>query len=299
MEPLNRLDNVLDRFAVRAHQIRLGPLCDRRRFDAGPGQGFLHILREGRLTVVDGEHGAPRVVSEPSVLFYPRALPHTFEVERPDARVDLACALLEFEGGEHHPLVRALPEVITVPIADVAGLDLSLALLHSEIDEFRCGRRHVIDRLFEIALLKLLRWLLDHPHEVGLPPGLITGFSDLNIARALAGMHADPGRAWSLEELGGLASMSRSAFSARFRELVGETPHGYLTTWRLAVGRQLLREGRTISDVAAELGYTSSSFSRLFSSREGRSPRAWVQAHRGGGGAAARPGGASAAHPPR
>src|SRR5690606_30301806 len=68
MEPLNRLDNVLDRFAVRAHQIRLGPLCDRRRFDAGPGQGFLHILREGRLTVVDGEHGAPRVVSEPSVL---------------------------------------------------------------------------------------------------------------------------------------------------------------------------------------------------------------------------------------
>lgn len=290
MEPLNRLDDVLDRFSVRAHQIRLGPLCDRRRFDAGPGWGFLHILREGRLTVIDGEHGAPRVVSEPSVLFYPRALPHTFEVE-PDSRVDLACAMLEFEGGEHHPLVRALPAAITVPIADVAGLEPSLALLHSEIEEFRCGRRHVIDRLFEVALLKLLRWLLDHPHDVGLPPGLITGFSDPNIARALAGMHAEPGRAWSLEDLGGLARMSRSAFSARFRELVGETPHGYLTSWRLAVGRKLLREGRTISEVAAELGYTSSSFSRLFSGREGRSPRSWVQEHRGAG--------ASPSHPPR
>src|SRR5690606_19555260 len=95
------------------------------------------------------------------------------------------------------------------------------------------------------------------------------------------------GHAWSLEELGSLASMSRSAFAARFRELVGETPHGYLTAWRLTVSRKLLREGRTISEVAAELGYTSSSFSRLFSSREGRSPRAWVRDHHGAESAAA------------
>ncbi|WP_449281932.1 AraC family transcriptional regulator [Leucobacter sp.] len=277
---IDRLDPMLERFSVRARQFHVGPLCELRRFDAEPGRGFLHILRAGALHVEDGRMPGLRTVSEPSLLFYPRPHEHLFHA-RADRPVDLACATLEFDGGGAHPLVRALPDVVTVPIAEVEGLDRSLDLLFAEIDEFRCGHRYVVDRLFEIALLKLLRWLLDHPRDVGLPPGLFTGLADPAIARALAGMHEDPGRSWTLETLGRLARMSRSAFAARFRELVGTPPHEYLTGWRITIGQQRLREGRPVAQIAAELGYTGSSFSRVFAQRTGSSPRAWAEDQRG------------------
>lgn len=276
---VDRLDAVLARFSVRAQQFHTGPLCETRRFDALPGRGFLHILRAGRLSVEDGG-AAPRALDEPSLLFYPRPHEHTFHA-RADRPVDLACATLDFDGGAQHPLVRALPDVVTVPIASVAGLEGALDLLFDEIDSYRCGHRHVVDRLFEIALLKLVRWLLDHPDEVGLPPGLLGGLADPRIASALSAMHEDPGHSWTSDALARRAAMSRSAFIARFGEVVGVSPHEYLTTWRMTVGQQLLRQGRPISQVAAELGYTSSSFSRVFAQREGVAPRMWASKHHG------------------
>ena len=102
--------------------------------------------------------------------------------------------------------------------------------------------------------------------------------ADPRIARALAAVHADPGHPWTLAELGRTARMSRSAFAARFTEVVGSTPLDYLTGWRIMVGQQLLLRGHPVARVAAELGYTGSSFSRVFAQRVGSSPRTWLAA---------------------
>lgn len=278
MNDIDRLSSLLERFKVRARLFHNGPLCGISRFPAEPGRGFLHVMQRGELEVRHGaKTGLPRriVVTEPTLIFYPRPLTHEFR-NPPEDGSDFVCAELEFEGGEQNPLVRALPPLLVLPLARVEGLSLSLQLLFSETERLRCGQRLLADRLFEVVVIQLLRWLIDHPAEAGIPAGLITGLSDPRLARALVAMHDDPGAPWSLESLAATAAMSRSAFAAQFRAVLDQTPAAYLADWRLTLAQSQLRQGRPVKQIADELGFGSASaLSRLFSQRVGVSPRQW------------------------
>lgn len=60
--------------------------------------------------------------------------------------------------------------------------------------------------------------------------------------------------------------MSRSAFAARFTELVGEPAMAYVTRWRMHVAFDELRDqGATVAQLAGRLGYRSeAAFARAF-----------------------------------
>jgi len=278
-EALDRLSSLLERFKVRAHMFHNGPLCGVTRF-AAAGRGFLHVMRRGELEL---RHGAgtplPRrvVVTEPTLLFYPRPLAHEFR-NPPEDAADFVCAELEFEGGEHHPLVRALPPLIVLPIARVEGLEQALGLLFSETERLRCGQRLLADRLFEVVLIQLLRWLVDHPEQGGVPTGLLTGLADPRLARALVAMHERPGQPWTLATLAEEAGMSRSAFAVAFKQAVGQPAADYLADWRITLAQARLREGRQVKQIADDLGYASAqALSRFFAQRLGCSPRQWLE----------------------
>lgn len=279
MSSPDRLSPLLERFRVRTRLFHTGPLCGVTTFAALPGRGFLHVLRRGEMDVTYQEVGGRlehRHVAEPALLFYPRPLEHAFH-NAPTEDSDFACATLEFDGGADHPLVRTLPAVVVLPLAAVDALGPVLDLLFAEIDRVRCGQRVLADRLFEIVLIQLYRWLLDHSADLDLPAGLLTGLADQRLARTLMAIHQEPGRPWSVTMMAREATMSRSAFAERFRELVGQTPAEYLTRWRLTVAQDRLRAGAQITQIAGELGYASpAAFSRAFSQRIGRSPRAWL-----------------------
>lgn len=281
MPPIDRLSGLMTRFRVRAQLHHAGVLCGLSHFDACEGHGYLHVLRRGRLEVSHpGARELPRSLrfDEPAVLLYPRPLTHRFR-NPPVEGADFTCARLDFEGGAQHPLVRALPPLIALPLARVQGLDLALELLFAETDRVRCGQRLLADRLFEVVVLQLLRWLLDHPQEAGVRPGLITGLSDPRLARALVAIHDAPGAPWTLERMARQAGMSRTAFANTFREVVGQTPADYLGSWRIALAQGRLREGRTLKALAEELGYANpSALSRAFSAKVGMSPRDWLAA---------------------
>lgn len=278
--PIDRLSALLERFRVQAHLFHAGALCGITHFDARAGRGFLHVLRRGEMVVMHRPRsGAPRKIkiNEPTLLFYPRPLEHEFH-SAPTEGADFVCATLDFDGGERHPVVAALPPVVVLPLRAVDGLEQTLALLFAETEHVRCGQRLLANRLFEVLLLQLLRWLLDHPDQAGMTAGLIYGLAHPRLARALTAMHESPGAAWALEPMAKAAGMSRSAFAAEFKLQVGVTPAEYLLQWRVSLAQSMLMSGASIKLASEKLGYASAaSFSRAFSQSAGVSPRTWLQ----------------------
>ena len=278
--PIDRLSGILDRFRVQAQLHHTGALCGLSHFDACDGHGYLHVLRRGTLEV--SHPGAQEVPAslrfdEPTLLLYARPFTHRFHNPPVDGS-DFTCARLAFDGGAHNPLARALPPLIALPLARVQGLDSALELLFAETDRVRCGQRLLADRLFEVVVLKLLRWLLDHPQEAGVRPGLITGLSEPRLARVLVALHEAPGQAWTLERMAERAGMSRTSFANTFRDVVGQTPADYLSDWRISLAQSRLREGKPVKALAEELGYANpSALSRAFSASTGLSPRDWLR----------------------
>ena len=91
---------------------------------------------------------------------------------------------------------------------------------------------------------------------------------------ALALLHDDPARPWTVGGLASEVGVSRAGLARRFTELVGAPPMTYLSGWRLALAADLLREpGATVSGVARQVGYQSPfTFSTAFKRRYGQSP---------------------------
>jgi transcriptional regulator GlxA family with amidase domain len=201
--------------------------------------------------------------------------PHSFSAD-PTNGAELVCAEVGLWGPRDGPLAHLLPSIMTVPTASVDRIASTLELLLDEAFAARSGRQAALDRLFEYLTIQILRHAIDN----GLiKAGVLAGLADERLARALIAMHAEPRRAWRLEDLARTAGMSRSRFSRAFRTTLGVTPLDYLAGWRIARAQGLLRRGRTIKFAAAAVGYESpAAFSRAFARACGCSPRRWLAA---------------------
>lgn len=273
---------LFERFRVTAHMFHTGPLCGVTPHDPGLGLGYLHLLRAGEMTV---EHprtrgGPPEFMTlqQPTLLLYPRPMDHVFHTPARQGS-ELVCAALRFQGGAGHPLAQALPPLIVLPLADMPTLHSTLELLFSEANPALAGHQLLADRLMEVLLIQLMRWLLSQPERYPMPIGLLAGLGDVHLSKALTAMHSQPAHPWQLPEMAKHAGMSRSAFVPAFKRVLGQTPAEYLARWRLALAQERLARGQPIARVASEVGYGSASaLSRAFSARLAQSPRAWRQA---------------------
>jgi len=100
-------------------------------------------------------------------------------------------------------------------------------------------------------------------------------------------MHRRPGEDWSVDSLAMQTGMSRSAFAARFANLVGQTPLRYLTEWRMRIARsRLIDTADGLAAISVDLGYQSeASFCRAFKRVFGKPPGSIRRAEPGRAGA--------------
>jgi AraC-like DNA-binding protein len=114
--------------------------------------------------------------------------------------------------------------------------------------------------------------------------GLLAALTDPRLADALAAIHAEPARPWTLASLSRRAAMGRTAFAQRFRAVMGDTPLRYLTQWRMQHATRLLAESDlTLARIAERVGYDSAaSLSRAFRKASGSAPGAYRRAARAG-----------------
>jgi AraC-like DNA-binding protein len=269
----------------------------RIRFDGG--LRGVHIVDAGRCVLgVDG--AAPRPLGAGDLVLLPRADSHELwsedgararpqssfalaaravdqrvTVPGPGARTRLLCGAFALD--DDHPAVRGFPHSIVVPgdgeEAPPWVNGLATALAH-EVDHAGAGSEVVMARLSDALVTRALR----HHLETSDDPGWLSGLRDPPVAAALAAVHADPAATWDLTSLAAEAGLSRSAFAARFSDVVGQTPMRYVFEYRMRRASHLLTAagGATIASVAAAVGYGSeAAFSAAFVRYAGQPPGAY------------------------
>ena len=150
--------------------------------------------------------------------------------------------------------------------------------LASEMAEQAPGSEVVATRLAEVLFIQALRAHI--ASGVGWRnKGWLRAIFDPQMGTALTAIHDSVNNPWTVESLAEAAGMSRSAFAARFKELLGQTPFEYVTEWRMQKAMQLLQlRDKKLIDVARSVGYESdASFSKAFKRVVGASPGAYVK----------------------
>jgi len=185
-QTFDRLASLLDKFHVRASLFHSGPLCGFQSFEKLPGRAFMHLLRAGELEV---RHQSAQGMEhtqlwEPSLLLFPRPVHHEF-VNPPVDGSDFTCATIDFDGGTSNPIVQSLPPFMAIPLSEIDGIQPALDLLFAETDRPRCGSGLLANRLFEVVLIQVLRWIIDHPNAAGVSQGMIVGLSDERLSKSL------------------------------------------------------------------------------------------------------------------
>lgn len=267
---MDRLSTLLSHFGVHAGTFHSGDFCGVGVHEGEPS-GYVHLLQSGELLLKPGNEPEIRL-DQPSLIFFPGPFAHRMVADA-SMETKLVCATLTFDGGSGNALAAALPDYLVLKLTEIPELASTLEWLFKEAYEVHCGRVAVMDRLFELLVILLLRHLISSRDQA---PGMMAGLADPRLSRALNLMHEQPEKPWSVADLAAAANLSRAGFAEQFHRVVGQTPGDYLLSWRVSLAQKRLREGRPIALIAEEVGYESpSALARAFRSKTGLSPREW------------------------
>jgi len=181
-------------------------------------------------------------------------------------------------------VLELLPPVLLLkPTEDGEWLEAILRRMVSESARERPGQGVALSRLTEVLFVEVLRsWIKSLGPGEG---GWLGAMADPHIGPALQLIHERPDRPWTLDDLGHRVGLGRSAFSARFTKLVGQSMYRYLIVRRMEEAAFLLESSdEGIARIATRVGYeTVAAFSKVFLRHHGLSPGRYRVVHRSNG----------------
>ncbi|WIM09229.1 AraC family transcriptional regulator [Enhydrobacter sp.] len=190
----------------------------------------------------------------------------------------MICGFLACDDFDGNPMLSALPSSLTLDVESGDGADWIRSTFRyaaAEVGAGRPGSEAVLVKLSEVLFVEAVR-----RHAQSLPPnetGWLAGLRDPHIARALALLHRDCAREWTLDEIGREVGLSRSVLADRFARLIGLPPMQYLAGCRMQLAARKLRESQaSLARIAEAVGYESeAAFSRAFKKTFGAAPATW------------------------
>ena len=242
-------------------------------------QGDCFLLPSGRPFVLASDLSQPKMSAE---TVYAEGCDRT-GICNGGRDFSLVGARFEFSGEQAHALFDSLPAVVAArESSDQASvLRWSLDRFEREIQERGPGASLIAEHLAHIMLIQVLRLHVASERSPG--TGWLSALADPQLCAAMAAMHGDISRRWSLEELGKAAGMSRSGFASRFKQVAGISPMEYLARWRMHIAADRLRTtSHIILRIANSVGYESdAAFSTAFKKALGQSPRKYRHGRQG------------------
>lgn len=250
-----------------------------------------HLVTEGQALVKFDELSL--VLEAGDVVIIPHGDAHTVSNGSPATLIDSATSLGKFLAGDLRTMrlggggettrfvcgyfgceshaerlfLAGLPQVIRINVrGDATGewLENCIRYLVAEADGARPGQSVLLSKMAEALFVQTLRRYME-----SLPPeqsGWLAGARDPIVGGALSLLHRDPSHAWNIEELASRLGTSRTVLAERFDRFLGEPVLTYLARWRLQLAARLLQtSGKSIGQIAADVGYTSqAAFNRAF-----------------------------------
>lgn len=230
-------------------------------------KGDLVLMTNGAPVGFFSSEGTPLLTLEELPIRKVTELYETLEYGGGGAETGIMYGLVRIDHAASNMLIALLPDVLKIdPWEEDAGswLQATLQFIAREARELRPGGETVITRLADVVVIEAIRrWLNNAPEA---DRGWLKAARDPQIGRTIVAIHRAPAAHWTVETLAQVAGMSRSAFSARFTELVGVPAIQYLATWRMHLARERLVEtDQPISQIAADIGYLSEpAFNKAF-----------------------------------
>jgi AraC-like DNA-binding protein len=273
----------------------------------GPASHLIlyHYVIDGEFRIrVDGEDGAGLAIRTGEVVLLPRNDLHLMgsdldlppvagrDVIRPanhgglytirhggdGRRTRIICGYLGCTSAKGNPVISTLPPLLKLNVEHGGAAEWIRSTFQYAAEEVFAGRPGsgtVLAKLSELLFVEAVRRYAETlPDGQG---GWLAGLRDPFVARALALLHGDITRRWTVDDLGREAGLSRSALADRFIRLIGVPPMHYLAGWRMQVATERLRStSASLAQVAELVGYDSeAAFSRAFKKTFGAAPATW------------------------
>lgn len=268
---MDALSHLFHYFPFRTELFFIGHLCQITHFDT-KNKGILHVIRRGRCLFQLPNQTAQQI-NEPCVILS-SVQPHC--IHPLDDELEILCIYFDFGENILNPISHTMQnQLVILKLTEQPELALIAQAIFLEKAQQACGFQAVIHHLTAYITLQAIRCCLKQKR---IQTGILRGLTDKLLAPVLLAIHQSPEQPWQLETLSEKALMSRSKFSAYFKNIVGIPPMEYVTQWRIGVAQTLLLKHMPISLVAEKVGYShNAALTRAFLRIVGQAPSEWLK----------------------